>query len=187
MRHLLAIAIVFFLSSCINQRVDLIVHHAQIFTVNNEFSVADAMAIQDGKIVAIGNNDDILKEYKSDSVVNANGASVYPGFIDAHAHFLGYGQSLYTVDLMFVPTWDEAIIRVKDFAAKHPGTGWIKGRGWDQNRFPGKQFPTNALLNELFPDRPVILERVDGHASIANDFALKLAGVKPGQTMEVSF
>jgi len=73
---------------------------------------------------------------------------------------------------------------VKDFAAKHPGTGWIKGRGWDQNRFPGKQFPTNALLNELFPDRPVILERVDGHASIANDFALKLAGVKPGQTME---
>ena len=184
MRHLLAIAIVFLLSSCINQKVDLIVHHAQIFTVNNEFSVAEAMAIQDGKIVAIGNNDDILKAYKSDSVVNANGASVYPGFIDAHAHFLGYGQSLYTVDLMFVLTWDEAIARVKDFAAKHPGTGWIKGRGWDQNRFPGKQFPTNALLNELFPDRPVILERVDGHASIANDFALKLAGVKPGQTME---
>jgi predicted amidohydrolase YtcJ len=184
MRHLLAIAIIFLFSSCINQRVDLIVHHAQIFTVNNEFSVAEAMAIQDGKIVAIGNNDDILKAYKSDSVVNANGASVYPGFIDAHAHFLGYGQSLYTVDLMFVPTWAEAIARVKDFAAKHPGTGWIKGRGWDQNRFPGKQFPTNALLNELFPDRPVILERVDGHASIANDFALKLAGVKPGQTME---
>jgi predicted amidohydrolase YtcJ len=184
MRNLLAIAILFLFPSCINQRVDLIVHHAQIFTVNNEFSVAEAMAIQDGKIVAIGTNDDILKEYKSDSVVNANGASVYPGFIDAHAHFLGYGQSLYTVDLMFVPTWDEAIARVKDFAAKHPGTGWIKGRGWDQNRFPGKQFPTNALLNELFPDRPVLLERVDGHAGIANNFALQLAGVKPGQSME---
>ena len=79
MRNLLAIAILFLFPSCINQRVDLIVHHAQIFTVNNEFSVAEAMAIQDGKIVAIGNNDDILKEYKSDSVVNANGASVYPG------------------------------------------------------------------------------------------------------------
>ena len=183
MRNLLAIAILFLFPSCINQRVDLIVHHAQIFTVNNEFSVAEAMAIQDGKIVAIGTNDAILKEYQSDSVVNANGASVYPGFIDAHAHFLGYGQSLYTVDLMFVPTWDEAIARVKDFAAKHPGTGWIKGRGWDQNRFPGKQFPTNALLNELFPDRPVLLERVDGHAVIANNFALQLAGVKPGQSM----
>lgn len=184
MRNVLAIAVVFLCSSCINQRVDLIVHHAQIYTVNNEFATAEAMAVQDGKIVAIGTNDEILKEYKSDSLVNAKGAAVYPGFIDAHAHFLGYGQSLYAVDLMFVPSWEEAITRVKDFAAKHPGKGWIKGRGWDQNRFPGKQFPTNAELNALFPDRPVILERVDGHASIANDFALQLAGVKPGQTIE---
>ncbi len=184
MRNLLAIAIVVLFGSCINQRVDLIVHHAQIYTVNNEFATAEAMAVMDGKIVAIGTNDDILKEYKSDSMVNAAGAAVYPGFIDAHAHFLGYGQSLYAVDLMFVPTWEEAIARVKDFAAKHPGKGWIKGRGWDQNRFPGKQFPTNAELNILFPDRPVLLERVDGHASIANDFALSLAGVQAGQTIE---
>ena len=184
MRHLFAIVVVFLCSSCINQRVDLIVHHAQIYTVNTEFATAEAIAVQDGKIVAIGTNDEILKEYKSDSLVDAKGAAVYPGFIDAHAHFLGYGQSLYAVDLMFVPTWEEAIARVKDFAAKHPGKGWIKGRGWDQNRFPGKQFPTNAELNALFPDRPVLLERVDGHASIANDFALNLAGVKPGQTME---
>ena len=184
MRNLLAIAIVFLCSSCINQRVDLIVHHAQIYTVNNEFATAEAMAVQDGKIVAVGTNDEILKEYKSDSLIDAKGAAVYPGFIDAHAHFLGYGQALYAVDLMFVPSWEEAIARVKDFAAKHPGKGWIKGRGWDQNRFPGKQFPTNAELNVLFPDRPVLLERVDGHASIANDYALQLAGVKPGQMIE---
>lgn len=184
MRKLLGAAIVILFSSCINQRVDLIVHHAQIYTVNNAFATAEAMAVQDGKIVAIGTNDDILKEYKSDSMVNAAGAAVYPGFIDAHAHFLGYGQSLFSVDLMFVPTWEEAIARVKSFAEKHPGKGWIKGRGWDQNRFPGKQFPTNAELNALFPDRPVLLERVDGHASIANDFALTLAGVKAGQKME---
>ena len=184
MRILYAFAIILLCSSCINQRVDLIVHHAKIYTVNNDFATAEAMAVQDGKIVAIGTNDEILKEYQSDSLVDAKGAAVYPGFIDAHAHFLGYGQSLYSVDLMFVPSWEEAITRVKDFAAKHPGKGWIKGRGWDQNRFPGKQFPTNAELNALFPDRPVILERVDGHASIANDFALNLAGVKPGQTIE---
>ena len=184
MRNLLAVAFVFLCSSCIHQRVDLIVHHAQIYTVNNEFATAEAMAVQDGKIVAVGTNDEILKEYQSDSLVDAKGGPVYPGFIDAHAHFLGYGQSLYAVDLMFVPTWEEAIARVKDFAAKHPGKGWIKGRGWDQNRFPGKQFPTNAELNALFPDRPVLLERVDGHASIANEFALKLAGVKPGQAIE---
>jgi predicted amidohydrolase YtcJ len=184
MRNLLAVAAILLFSSCINQRVDLIVHHAQIYTVNNDFATAEAMAVQDGKIVAIGTNDEILKEYKSDSLVDAKGAAVYPGFIDAHAHFLGYGQTLYAVDLMFVPTWEEAIARVKDFAAKHPGKGWIKGRGWDQNRFPGKQFPTNAELNALFPDRPVLLERVDGHASIANNFALQLAGVQAGQTIE---
>ena len=183
MRNIYAIALIFLCSSCINQRVDLIVHHAQIYTVNNDFATAEAMAVQDGKIVAIGTNDEILKEYKSDSLVDAKGAAVYPGFIDAHAHFLGYGQSLYAVDLMFVSSWEEVITRVKDFAAKHPGKGWIKGRGWDQNRFPGKQFPTNAELNALFPDRPILLERVDGHASIANDFALNLAGVKPGQSI----
>ncbi|MFM1755976.1 MAG: hypothetical protein RL621_900 [Bacteroidota bacterium] len=184
MRILIALFALVSLSSCIQQRVDMIVHHAQIYTVDNQFSTAEAMAVQDGKIVAVGTNDAILKEYTSDSVVNAAGAVVYPGFIDAHAHFVGYGQSLFAVDLMFVNSWEEVINRVKDFAAKHPGTSWIRGRGWDQNRFPGKQFPTNEQLNALFPDRPVILERVDGHASIANNAALAIAGIKAGQTME---
>ncbi len=184
MRILIALFALVSLSSCIQQRVDMIVHHAQIYTVDNQFSTAEAMAVQDGKIVAVGTNDAILKEYTSDSVVNAGGAVVYPGFIDAHAHFVGYGQSLFAVDLMFVNSWEEVINRVKDFAAKHPGTSWIRGRGWDQNRFPGKQFPTNEQLNALFPDRPVILERVDGHASIANNAALTIAGIKAGQTME---
>jgi len=184
MRILIALFALVSLSSCIQQRVDMIVHHAQIYTVDNQFSTAEAMAVQDGKIVAVGTNDAILKEYTSDSVVNAAGAVVYPGFIDAHAHFVGYGQSLFAVDLMFVNSWEEVINRVNDFAAKHPGTSWIRGRGWDQNRFPGKQFPTNEQLNALFPDRPVILERVDGHASIANNAALTIAGIKAGQTME---
>jgi len=184
MRQLFAIAIVVLFSSCINQRVDLVVHHARIYTVNESFAVAEAMAVQDGKIVAVGTNDDILKNYQADSVVDAKGASVYPGFVDAHAHFLGYGQSLYAVDLMFANSWDEVLDRVKAFVVSHPGNGWIRGRGWDQNRFPGKAFPTNAELNDLFPDRPVLLERVDGHASIANDKALSIAGVQVGQKME---
>jgi predicted amidohydrolase YtcJ len=184
MRQLFAIAIAVLFSSCINQRVDLVVHHAQIYTVNENFTVAEAMAVQDGKIVAVGTNDDILKSYQADSVVDAKGASVYPGFVDAHAHFLGYGQSLYAVDLMFANSWEEVLQRVQDFVATHPGNGWIRGRGWDQNRFPGKAFPTNAALNALFPDRPVLLERVDGHASIANEKAFAIAGVQAGQTME---
>jgi predicted amidohydrolase YtcJ len=184
MRQSVAVAIIVLFSSCINQRVDLVVHHAQIYTVNENFTVAEAMAVQDGKIVAVGSNDEILKTYQADSVVDAKGATVYPGFIDGHAHFLGYGQSLYAVDLMFASSWEEVLDRVKAFVATHPGNGWIRGRGWDQNRFPGKAFPTNAELNALFPDRPVLLERVDGHASIANEKALSIAGVKAGQTME---
>ena len=184
MRQIFAIAITLLCSSCIQQRVDLVVHHAQIYTVNDAFTVAEAMAVQDGKIVAVGSNDDILKAYQADSVVDAKGATVYPGFVDAHAHFLGYGQSLYAVDLMFANSWAEVLERVKAFVATHPGDGWIRGRGWDQNRFPGKAFPTNAELNKMFPDRPVLLERVDGHASIANEKALQIAGVKAGQTME---
>jgi predicted amidohydrolase YtcJ len=184
MRQLFAIALVVLFSSCINQRVDLVVHHAQIYTVNESFAVAEAMAVQDGKIVAVGTNDEILKTYQADSVVDAKGATVYPGFVDAHAHFLGYGQSLYAVDLMFANSWEEVLQRVQAFVATHPGNGWIRGRGWDQNRFPGKAFPTNAELNALFPDRPVLLERVDGHASIANDKALSIAGVQAGQKME---
>jgi hypothetical protein len=184
MRQLVAVAIIVLFSSCINQRVDLVVHHAQIYTVNESFAVAEAMAVQDGKIIAVGSNDDILKTYQADSLVDAKGAKVYPGFIDGHAHFLGYGQSLYAVDLMFASSWEEVLDRVKAFVETHPGNGWIRGRGWDQNRFPGKAFPTNAELNVLFPDRPVLLERVDGHASIANEKALSIAGVKAGQTME---
>jgi predicted amidohydrolase YtcJ len=184
MRQLVAVAIIVLFCSCINQRVDLVVHHAQIYTVNESFAVAEAMAVQDGKIIAVGSNDDILKTYQADSLVDAKGAKVYPGFIDGHAHFLGYGQSLYAVDLMFASSWEEVLDRVKAFVETHPGNGWIRGRGWDQNRFPGKAFPTNAELNVLFPDRPVLLERVDGHASIANEKALSIAGVKAGQTME---
>ena len=184
MRQSVAVAIIVLFSSCINQRVDLVVHHAQIYTVNESFAVAEAMAVQDGKIIAVGSNDDILKTYQADSLVDAKGATVYPGFIDGHAHFLGYGQSLYAVDLMFASSWEEVLDRVKAFVETHPGNGWIRGRGWDQNRFPGKAFPTNAELNVLFPDRPVLLERVDGHASIANEKALSIAGVKAGQTME---
>jgi predicted amidohydrolase YtcJ len=183
MRNIFGFAFLMLFSACINQRVDLIVHNAQIYTVNSNFAVAEAMAIQDGKIVAIGTDDDILKEYQADSVVNAKGMPVYPGFIDAHAHFMGYGQALYSVDLMFVNSWEEALQRIQDFATKHPGNTWITGRGWDQNRFPGKSFPTNAELNVLFPNRPVILQRVDGHASIANQTALNLAGLKVGQTI----
>ncbi|RYG31316.1 MAG: amidohydrolase, partial [Chitinophagaceae bacterium] len=91
----------------------------------------------------------------------------------------GYALSLNTVNLVETTSWDEVLDRVSKFAAKNK-EGWLIGRGWDQNDWQAKQFPTRELLDSLFPDRPVLLTRIDGHAAIANNAALTLAGVQPG-------
>lgn len=182
MRYL-SILLLFFATACSNNKVDLIIHNAVIYTVDSSFTTAEAMAVKDGIIVEVGSNDAILKKYTGDEKVDAGGKAVYPGLIDAHAHFVGYGRSLFQVDLFGTNTWEETVARVKAFADEHPDLYWIQGRGWDQNRWPGKNFPTNEELNKLFPDKPVVLTRVDGHASIANQKALDLAGIKAGQTI----
>lgn len=179
--YLLLIAAV--LISCTTSSVDMIVHHAVIYTVDSSFSVGEAMAIKDGKIVEVGKNDLIIAKYDAKEIIDAKGQPVYPGLIDAHAHFVGYARSLFQADLFGTQTWEETIERLKVFALQHPELKWIQGRGWDQNRWPGKQFPTNDLLNQAFPNIPVVITRVDGHASIANQTALNLAGIKAGQTV----
>ncbi len=184
MRTFLFSILVLALTACGKPSADLIIHHAVIYTVDRSFSVASAMAIKDGKILATGSNEAIMEAYRADSMQDAGGATIFPGWIDAHAHFVGYGQSLFKVNLFGTNTWEEAVARVKDFANQHPELTWIEGRGWDQNKWPGKQFPDNRLLNELFPNKPVVLTRVDGHASIANQEALNRAGIRVGQTIE---
>ena len=175
------IAIVFLLLSCSTKiKVDLLVYNATIYTVDSSFSITEAMAVKDGKIVELGKTSDLQNKYKAKEDLDAQGKFVYPGFIDAHAHFVGYGQSLFTVDLYDSRSMDEVVQRVKGFDSAHPHETWILGRGWDQNKFPGKSFPTNEELNKLFPDKPVLLERVDGHAAIANDKAFELAEVQAG-------
>jgi predicted amidohydrolase YtcJ len=106
---------------------------------------------------------------------------VYPGFVDAHSHFLGYGRGLFNVDLFGCKNWEEAVARVQTFAKEHGDEPWIIGRGWNQNDWPGKSFPTNEKLNELFPDKPVILTRIDGHAAVVNQKAIEIAALQPNQ------
>ena len=173
-----------FLSSCkFRQKADMIIHHAKIYTVDEKFSVAEAMALRDGKIMAIGKNDEILKAYESDVTEDAKGKTVFPGFIDAHAHFVGYALSLQKVNLVGTASWEEVVDRCSDFGKGLAAGQWLTGRGWDQNDWAIKEFPTNEKLNELFPDRPVLINRVDGHAAIANQKALDLAGIKPGDKL----
>lgn len=165
------------------QEVDTLVINAQLYTVDSAFTTTEAMAIKDGIIVATGTTQALQKQFVAKTTVDAEGKAVYPGFIDAHAHFMGYANALSMADLFGTTSWEETVERVKTFAAAHPELTWIQGRGWDQNNWPGKQFPTNELLNKAFPNTPVVLTRVDGHASIANNKALELAGIKAGQTI----
>jgi len=185
MKSILAIfiSIFFFTTPSKKQQVDLIIHHAVVYTVDSNFNIAEAFAVKDGKIVAVGKNDEILGRYESKQALDAKGKPVYPGFIDAHAHFVSYGQSLFSVDLFDCNNMDKVIARVQKFAIEHPNEKWITGRGWDQNKFRDKSFPTNEKLNQLFPDKPILLSRVDGHAALANAKALEIANIKPGQTL----
>jgi len=165
-----------------NTKIDLLVYNATIYTVDSSFSSAQSIAIDKGKILEVGKTADLKSKYDAAENLDAKGKFIYPGFIDAHAHFMGYGNSLQRVDLTGTNSWDEVIQRTKQFAAENPA-GWLLGRGWDQNDWPVKNFPSNEKLNELFPDRPVLLTRVDGHAAIANQKALDIAGVKVGDKL----
>ncbi|WP_126971498.1 amidohydrolase [Gynurincola endophyticus] len=158
------------------EQVDSIIHNGKIYTVDSSNSIQQALAVKDGKIVAIGSNDEILKQFAAKNIYNVEGKAVYPGFIDGHAHFVNYGLTQQQVDLVGSKSWEEIVERVKEFAQKHPNE-WIIGRGWDQNLWENTAFPTNNLLNEAFPDKPVFLVRVDGHAAIANKKALDLAAI----------
>ena len=161
---------------------DILVKNALVYTVDNKFSVAQAFVIKRGKIIAVGDTDTLAQKYLAREVIDAHGKAVYPGFIDAHTHFYRYGLTLQEVSLKGTQSWNEVADSVKAYATRTPD-GWIIGNGWDQNKWAVKKFPNKAKLDSLFPVRPVILTRIDGHAIIANQAALNIAGIKPGQTI----
>ena len=185
MKNLISFSFLLFCFSSCGQKsnVDLLIFNAKVYTVDNNFSIAEAIAVRDGKIVETGSTSAITEKYSSNNKVDAKGKFVYPGFIDAHAHFFGYGNSLQTTNLVGTTSWEEILERLKNFAKENPD-GWLLGRGWDQNDWQVKEFPDNKKLNELFPDRAVIITRIDGHAAIANQKALDLAGIKPGDKIQ---
>lgn len=178
MRITLYILLLSFIISCNSTtNADLLLHNAVIYTLDSLFSVQEAMVIHKGKIVETGKYNELKNKYNGIEEIDVKRQFIFPGFNDAHAHFVGYAISLKTVDLTGTKSWKEAVERVKAFAIENPN-GWLTGRGWDQNDWEIKNFPDNHLLNEYFPDRPVILTRIDGHALIANDAALKQAAIK---------
>ncbi len=171
------ILILLLLSCGSKEEVDLIIHNAVIYTVDEGFGIQQAFAVKDGRFVAVGSNNRILNNYTSENSHDLNGRAVFPGFIDAHAHFFRYGLGLQTADLLGAESEEELVERVKAHSENYPDVTWILGRGWDQNLWEEKEFPTKEKLDELFPDKPVLLTRIDGHAALVNQKALDLGGI----------
>lgn len=173
-----AVIFLVFITACSHkQAVDMMVLNAKIYTVDDEFSMAECMVIHDGKIIAIGNSNELINHYAPKVKYDAAKKFIYPGFIDAHCHFISYIKSYDEVALYGLKSWEETLDRVSNYASKTDNE-WIIGRGWDQNLWTDKKFPNKQKLDSLFPDKPVFLTRVDGHAAIANQKALDLAGIK---------
>ena len=129
------------------------------------------------RILMVGAAADVLAAYPDARRIDAGGRTVVPGLIDAHAHLMGLAQSLIQADLVGTESKQDIIDRLQNFAQELPEDAWLTGRGWDQNDWPTQAFPTRADLDEAFPDRPVWLVRIDGHAGWANTAAMEAVGM----------
>jgi predicted amidohydrolase YtcJ len=156
----------------------LILHNARIYTGDANRQTAEAIAISGDRIVRVGANTDVLSLRGSATrVIDVSGGTIVPGLEDAHGHFTGLGASMQSIDLRGTTTYEQVVGMVRQRAATARPGEWIVGRGWDQNDWPEKQWPTHELLSAASPNNPVYLTRVDGHAGLANRRALDLAGV----------
>ena len=160
----------------------MLISGGTIITNDDAMPRAEAVLVLRGRIAAVGTLEQVRAQLPAQRVdhVDLKGAYLYPGFADGHAHLVGIGSAMNRVDLMGTTSYRDVLDRVREFAAKRgelaPGT-WLRGRGWDQNDWKVKEFPTHERLSKAFPNTPVLLSRVDGHAALANQAAMKVAGL----------
>ncbi|MFC2129692.1 amidohydrolase, partial [Bacteroidota bacterium] len=178
MNRIILLFTILTLSACNmkKEKVDLLVKDATVYTVDENFSIIEAFVVKDGRIYDTGSSKELEEKYEASSTLSLNGLNVYPGWNDPHCHFTGYGLSLQQVDLTGTSSVEAVIERCKKFAAEY-NPEWITGRGWDQNDWETKEFPNAKMLDDAFPDTPVLLRRIDGHAGWANSKAMELAGI----------
>ena len=162
-------------TSCKYRKADWVVFNANVYTVNDSFEKVTAFAIKDGKFISVG-GDEIVSLYPNALKFDAKGLPIYPGFIDAHCHFFNLGLSLGQVDLRGTKSIEEIEKRLQSYSQNNQ-FDIIIGRGWDQNLWKSKVFPNNDFLNRLFPDKLVLLRRIDGHALLVNDLVIKKAEI----------
>jgi predicted amidohydrolase YtcJ len=183
MKQVVFIFTLLLLSSCFKgEQADLIIHNAQIYSFNLHGDVFEAMAIRDGKIIELGSEREILNKYRG-TAINAEKKEIYPGFHDAHGHLFSLAQKKLSVDLSGCKSLNEVIQRLERFdGTKNPAV--LVGKGWDQSLWNNQELPHNTTLSAAFPNKAVILYRVDGHAALANQFALEKAGITANSAVE---
>tara|TARA_B110000858_G_scaffold79150_1_gene91718 strand:+ start:89 stop:1717 length:1629 start_codon:yes stop_codon:yes gene_type:complete len=163
------------LLSCSSPEADLIIHNAVVYTVNKDFEKATAVAVKNGKFIAVG-GEDLIELYSAKSIVDLNGFPIYPGFIDAHCHFYNFGLLQQQLDLSGTKSFEEVIQRITGYVESNPGVP-VLGQGWDQNTWEIKEYPTKEILDQRFPNELIAVKRVDGHALLVNQKVLDLAGI----------
>jgi predicted amidohydrolase YtcJ len=162
--------------SCKKENVDLIIINSNTYIVNENFEKAEAFAIKDGKFIAVGTTEEIQANYKSKDTIDAKKQTIVPGLIDAHCHFYRMGLQQQKVSLEGTKSYDEVLAKIVAFQ-KEKNVAFISGRGWDQNDWEIKEFPTKEKLDKLFPSVPVAVSRVDGHALLVNQAAIDISEI----------
>ncbi len=158
-------------------RVDLILTNGIVYTVDQKSNISEAIAIKGNLIEVVGSSKEINDKFISENVIDLAGRAVYPGFIDSHAHMVGTGTIMMTLNLTHVKSPDEILEMVKAKIQETGNDRWVRGRGWNQNLWPSKKLPTALMLDKVAPETPVILERIDGNAVWVNSVVMKLARI----------
>ncbi|WP_405606759.1 amidohydrolase [Polaribacter sp. Asnod1-A03] len=175
-KNILTLSLSILLFACNKEKVDTIIINSNTYTVNDNFDKTEAFAIKDGKFIAVGTSKEIQKKYETKNTIDAKNQTIVPGLIDAHCHFFRMGLQQQKVALDGTKSYDEVLERIVAFQ-KEKNVAFITGRGWDQNDWEIKEFPTKERLDELFPTTPVAVGRVDGHALLVNQAALDLSDI----------
>lgn len=191
-KHILFAWLVFVLSAALTTQsadaqqraADLVLMGGNVFTVDESQPTAEAIAMYKGRIVAVGSNESIQPFVGAETkVVDLKGQFTMPGFIEGHAHFVGLGESKMMLNLAGAKTWDDVVTQVAEAAQSTPPGEWIVGRGWHQSKWDKPPtpnvdgYPTDADINKVAPNHPVLLTHASGHMSFANGYAMQLAGV----------
>jgi predicted amidohydrolase YtcJ len=161
-----------------NSGADIIFMNGNVYTGNDSAPHAEAIAVKGDKIIFVGSNDSVKRYINAQTrVIDLKGRTVVPGMTDAHCHLMGIGEREMSFNLEGVASLDELLSRLKERVARAKPGEWVVGRGWIETFWKPPAFPTRADLDKVAPDNPVYLTRADGHASVANSAAMKIAGI----------